>query len=209
MNESLLMEDDFHWLNPKRWIAEIEQPASSRVYTHDGRLWLDSSAGMTIWLDRPLDGAYRIEFEREVFAAHASRNARLSDLNQFWAAKDPTGGSLFTRSGALAEYDSLDLYYVGMGGNGNTTTRMRRYDGRGARQLLGEYLDPAHLLQPARRYQVRIEVNAQGCGFWIDGQRWFSHQAAETAPISTGYFGFRSTWSVQAISHFRVWQLSD
>ena len=33
------------------------------------------------------------------------------------------------RSGAFAEYNDLLTYYVGLGGNRNTTTRFRRYIG--------------------------------------------------------------------------------
>ncbi len=197
----LLLADDFGWRRPWRWIAEVEQPAQSRLYTREQRLWLDSRAGMTVWLNRRLSGAYRIEYQREVFAAReGDANARLSDLNQFWAARDPRQRRVFTRSGALAEYDALSLYYVGMGGNGNTTTRFRRYDGKGQRLLLGEYADPAHLLQAGRRYRIRIDVAPDATSFHVDGQRWFEHRG----PVEEGYFGFRSTWSRQAISEFRI-----
>ncbi|MFT4249397.1 MAG: DUF6250 domain-containing protein [Pseudomonas sp.] len=196
----VLLADDFGWRRPWRWIAEVEQPATSRLYLRGGRLWLDSSAGMTVWLGRRLSGRYRIEYEREVFDATAGGNARLSDLNQFWAARDPRRARLFTRHGALAEYDMLDLYYVGLGSNGNTTTRLRRYDGHGQRLLLGEYTDPAHLLQAGRRYRVRIDVDGEGTAFWIDGERWFVQRGA----VADGYFGFRTTWSLQAIDAFRI-----
>ena len=33
------------------------------------------------------------------------------------------------RSGTFAEYNDLLTYYVGLGGNRNTTTRFRRYIG--------------------------------------------------------------------------------
>ena len=33
------------------------------------------------------------------------------------------------RSGAFADYNDLLTYYVGLGGNRNTTTRFRRYIG--------------------------------------------------------------------------------
>ncbi|MEE7561318.1 hypothetical protein HH299_17760, partial [Xanthomonas sp. Kuri4-2] len=182
-------------------VVEAEQPARSRVYVRGGRLWLDSRAGLTVWLDRRLSGRYCIEYEREVFAARAGDdNARLSDLNQFWAAHDPRQPRLFTRRGALAEYDTLSLYYVGFGGNGNTTTRFRRYDGLGARPLLAEYTDPAHLLQAGRRYRIRIEVDPGGTAFHVDGERWFAHRGA----VGAGCFGFRTTWSRQAIGAFRI-----
>ena len=196
--------DEAARLRPDHWIAEIEQPAQSRLYVRDGRLWLDSGAGMTVWFAQRLSGRYRIEYEREVFAHDAGGNARLSDFNQFWAAHDRHRFNVFTRHGALAEYDSLDLYYVGLGGNDNTTTRFRHYDGKGQRLLLGEYTDPAHLLQPGRRYRVRIDVAPGGTAFWIDGNRWFEHRDK----VAGGYFGFRTTQSLQAIDNFRITQLA-
>lgn len=194
------LADDFAHLRIDRWIAEVEQPAQSRVYVRGGRLWLDSRAGMTVWLDQQLSGRYRIEYEREVFARDAGGNARLSDLNQFWAARDRHREDLFTRHGALAEYDNLDLYYVGMGGNDNTTTRFRRYEGDGQRPLLGEYTDLSHLLRPGRRYRVGIDVEPDGTAFWIDGDRWFEHHGV----VPAGHFGFRTTQSLQAIDNFRI-----
>ena len=59
-------------------------------------------------------------------------NDRVSDLNAFWMATDArTPGDLFAarRSGKFADYNQLRTYYVGQGGNGNTTTRFRRYIG--------------------------------------------------------------------------------
>jgi hypothetical protein len=54
-------------------------------------------------------------------------------------ARDADGGSPLAhpRTGAFADYDTLKTYYVGQGGNGNTSTRFRRYVGRpGERPLL-------------------------------------------------------------------------
>ena len=72
-----------------------------------------------------------IQYEATVVSA-GGPNDRVSDLNSFWMATDPrTPEDLFAhdRSGKFAEYNLLDMYYVGLGGNGNTTTRFRRYIG--------------------------------------------------------------------------------
>lgn len=67
---------------------------------------------------------------------NGGKNDRISDLNQFWMANDPNNYNLFTRNGVFEAYDSLQLYYVGMGGNSNTTTQLRKYRGNGQRVLL-------------------------------------------------------------------------
>jgi hypothetical protein len=67
---------------------------------------------------------------------------RVSDLNAFWMARDAERGSPWPilAAGAFADYDTLKTYYVGQGGNGNTSTRFRRYVGRpGERPLLPEH----------------------------------------------------------------------
>ena len=85
---------------------------------------------------------------------------RLSDLNCFWAANDPKNpDNLFARSewrnGVFKNYNTLDLFYVGYGGNDNSTTRFRRYNGKyygvaddKVKPLLREYTDTSHLLIP-------------------------------------------------------------
>ena len=56
-----------------------------------------------------------------------------------------------------------DRFYVGYGGNDNTTTRFRRYYGQfydideaRINPLIKEYTDPVHLLKPNRWYHIRI-----------------------------------------------------
>lgn len=198
----LLVEDDFQRFDPIRWRVEAEDPAT-RVEACGGHLLIDSPAGVTVWLAEPLDGAYRIEFERQVLVT-GGRNDRLSDLNQFWAAREPGGAAPRPRSGRLQDYDSLCLYYVGMGGNGNSTTRFRCYDGSESRPLLGECDEPARLLSGGRRYAIAIDLDEAGTTFHVDGRPLF--QARHAAPPGPGLFGFRTVWSRQLISGFRVWR---
>nr|WP_314560210.1 DUF6250 domain-containing protein [uncultured Pseudomonas sp.] len=193
----LLVQDDFQRFDAQRWRVESEQPERSRVFVEQSRLIMDTAAGMTVWLGRRLSGAYRIEFLRQVLVA-GQANDRLSDMNLFWGAHDSEG--LLSRDGVLESYDSLATWYVGMGGNTNTTTRLRFYDGQGERQLLGESLDAAHLLEAGRIYRIRIDVTATSTGYWVDDELVFE-QALHGRPAD-GYFGFRSVWSRQAISRF-------
>lgn len=199
----LLFADDFSAFSAQRWHVEAEDPAT-RVITENGQLLIDSPKGVTVWLRQPLDGAYRIEFQRQVLLTGGA-NDRLSDLNQFWAARDPRNADPFTRSGVLEEYTSLDLYYVGMGGNYNSSTRFRRYDSNGQRLILGEYSDPAHLLEANRNYRISIELDERGTRYRVDDRLFFEAKHDGLPP--PGHFGFRQVWSRQVISDFRVVRL--
>lgn len=198
---SVLFEDDFQQLDPRHWRSETEQPQHSQVTVEQGRLIMDTRAGMTLWLQQPLHGAYRIEFLRQVLVA-GQGNDRLSDMNVFWAAHEPGSEQLLARDGVLESYDSLATYYVGMGGNGNTTTRFRHYDGSVERPLLGERLGAEDLLEAGRIYRIRIEVTADSTQYWVDDRQLFNQPLQGLPP--PGYFGFRSVWSRQAISRFSV-----
>lgn len=197
----VIIQDRFQHLDTRRWRVEAECPDDSAVTVQGAGLVMDTSAGMTLWLTERLAGAYRIAFRRQVLV-EGKANDRLSDFNCFWAAHEVNGSGLSVRDGVLESYDSLATWYVGMGGNGNTTTRFRRYDGSVRRPLLGEWLDEGHLLKAGHDYQVLIEVTADGTGFSVDGERVF-HQALAGLP-APGYFGFRSVWSRQRITDFSV-----
>ncbi|WP_324670995.1 DUF6250 domain-containing protein [Hymenobacter sp. GOD-10R] len=205
--KKLLFSDDFQILDTLKWRPEIEPKPNSTVYAKQGKLVLDTQGGVTVWLKQPLHGNIQIEYTRKIPVA-GNPNDRLSDLNQFWMASEPTsdGTALVTRSGKLEGYDNLRLYYVGMGGNTNTTTRFRKYQGNGERTLLQEYSDPAHLLQPNKEYKIKTIVQNGTTSFWVDGTCFFTY--TDPTPFKTGYFGIRSTKSRQEIANFRVYQLN-
>ncbi|MFD1820681.1 rhamnogalacturonan endolyase [Pseudarcicella hirudinis] len=207
VNHSLLFADDFPVkLDSSIWIAEIENKPDSHVFVKNRKLVLDTRGGVTVWLNKALEGSYQIEFTRKVILGKGG-NDRLSDLNVFWQAKDPQNTNLFTRKGKFEEYDSLRLYYVGMGGNYNSTTRFRKYDGKGERLLLKEYTDSLHLLQANKTYRIKIIVKENETSFWVDDQCFFTN--TEAGFNKTGYFGFRSTFSHQEIGEFRVLKYDD
>ncbi|MFP5390807.1 MAG: DUF6250 domain-containing protein [Gammaproteobacteria bacterium] len=187
-----------------QWVTEYRQAPGSKVEARGGRLVMDVASGATAWFRTPLSGDYLIRFTRKVVMAGGA-NDRLSDLNMFWMASDPRTAELFTRTGEFEQYDNLRMYYVGVGGNTNTTTRLRRYDGTGARQLLGEYSDRAHLLQPNHRYAVEIAVYRGCTRVRLDGDTLFSFRDPE--PLLNGYFGLRTTQSRQEIGDFQIYQL--
>lgn len=202
---TLICSDDFSTkLDPTRWIVEMDPAPNSSVYTNNNKLALNTKGGVTVWLNKPLEKNIRIEYDRTVIVA-GGVNDRLSDCNQFWMARDPRNTNLFTRRGVLESYDSLQLYYVGMGGNSNRTSRFRKYEGNGERRLIREYTDTAHLLQANKVYHITIIVNNGATSYWVNGQCHFYFK--DPALLQQGYFGFRSTKSHQEISKFKVFEL--
>jgi hypothetical protein len=199
---ALMYQDDFD--GPLTgYVSEYASKPGNVIASQNGRLLIDVDSGATVWLDKRLSGNVLISYTRRVMMDGA-KNDRLSDLNHFWMADDPGNTTLFTRSGKLEEYDNLNLYYAGVGGNANATTRMRRY-GNGQRLLVGEHVDAAHLLQPNHDYKVEIAVYDGCTRVLVDGQEYFAYR--DPQPLTSGYFGFRTTSSRHAIDHLQVYQL--
>jgi rhamnogalacturonan endolyase len=202
---TLLFSDEFtNRLDTSLWKAEIAPLPGSKVYVQNGQLFLDTKGGVTVWLNKKLRGNIRIEYWRKVLT-DSGANDRLSDLNTFWMATDPKNSNLFTRTGVLESYDALQMYYVGMGGNTNSTTRFRKYEGNGERTLLKEYKDSAHLLQANKQYHIIIEVIDNIVRYIVDGETFFEYKDASV--LKEGYFGFRSTKSRQSIERIKVYQI--
>jgi hypothetical protein len=199
-----LVADDFARFDTSRWAVEAEDGAAT-VYAKDHALYLDTARGLTVWLREKLAGHYEVTFTRTVLAERQEHD-RLSDLNLFWQASLPDGGAQgrFARSGKFEDYDGLRLWYAGIGGNGNTTTRFRYYDGSGARTLLTEYLAPPYLLVANHAYRIRLVVDGAGSALYVDGVRFFQ---APAAFVEGGYFGLRTTKSRQRISDFSIQRL--
>lgn len=199
----LLYADDFGG-KLDQWVPEYRAAPGSTISAGAGALTIDVAGDATVWLRHKLSGDVSITYRRTVLM-DGGANDRLSDLNQFWMASDPRNADLFTRDGTFSQYDALRMYYAGIGGNSNTTTRLRKYTGSGERVLLADLGDPAHLLQANRSYAIEISVVGGCTRVLVDGQRYFSH--LDPAPLREGYFGFRTTHSRQRIEHFRVHQL--
>ena len=199
----LLHADDFGG-KLDQWVAEYSGAPGSKVASGARALTIDVAGDATVWFRPKLSGDVLISYRRTV-VMDGGANDRLSDLNQFWMASDPRNANLFTRDGTFSQYDALRMYYAGIGGNTNTTTRLRKYTGSGERQLLAEANDAAHLLQPNRTYAIEVAV-FRGCTrVLVDGQPVFSY--FDPAPLREGHFGFRTTHSQQRIEHFEVHQL--
>jgi len=199
---ALIYQDDFD-NSLDNWVIEGPSSPNASIEIIDGKLIIDVDAGATIWLNKKLSGSYLIEYKRMVVLA-GGRNDRLSDLNQFWMATDPRNENLFTRSGVFEQYDSLSLYYVGVGGNTNTTTRFRKYTGDGNRVLLEDLANKENLLEPNKEYTIKILVEKGTSKFYMNERLIFSYE--DPQPLSVGYFGFRTTQSRQIIDDLRIYK---
>jgi len=167
---------------------------------------------VTLWYTRPLTGPVAIDYDVMAVQASGPHDA-VSDVNAFWMAHDPAvpGGSVLARprDGRFASYDGLETYYVGIGGNRNTTTRMRRYVGRaGDRPLLPQHdrRDPAAMLVPNRWTHIRLIASGREIAVERDGVRLFTLDDA--APYRRGWFGLRTTRSHLRVRSLRITTLT-
>lgn len=204
----LLHRDDFT-SGLSNWHVEQEQQGG-RIEARNGQLVIDVPAGCTLWFKPLLNGPVAIEYTATVVQA-GGPNDRVSDLNCFWMARDARSpGDLFAtpRSGKFADYDQLLCYYVGLGGNSNTTTRFRRYIGqRDNRPLLPEHdlRDPADLLVPNVPQHIRIVADGSLIQFYRDGRTLF--ELRDPHPYTSGHFAFRTVHSHIVITNFRITRL--
>jgi hypothetical protein len=206
----LLYSDDFmHGL--ERWRVEMEKPGT--VTAKDGVLDIDVPAGVTVWFKQELEGPVMISYEATVVSA-SGPNDRVSDLNSFWMATDPTSpGDIFAhpRSGAFAEYNSLHLYYVGLGGNGNTTTRFRRYIGDSVERPLLPENDlsvkehPEKGIVANKTQTVRLIADGGLIQYWRDDEKVF--EMVDPEPYTKGWFGIRTTKDHMQVRNLRIMRL--
>jgi len=204
--KKLIFKSDFSKpLDCKTWIAEIDHTPghNSTVYMHKNALVLDTWGGVTVWLNKKLSGNIQIQYDR-IVRMGTGCNDRVSDFNQFWMASDPKNDTLFTRRGKFEEYDNLLLYYVGMGGWNNTSTRFRKYLAT-SKPVISEFTDKKHLLEAEKIYHVKIIVKNGTSSFWVNDELFFKYE--DPAPLTSGYFGFRSVQSRQEIKNVEIYEI--
>lgn len=188
-----------------QWLVELEKPGV--VEAKNGVLRIDVPAGATVWFRPELRDPVSIEYEATMIG-RGGPNDRVSDLNCFWMASDARSpGDLFAtaRSGKFADYNQLRAYYVGQGGNANTTTRFRRYIGDPeVRPLLPEHdlTSAAVLLRANVAQKIRLVAKRGRIQYFRDGQLLFDFQDAQ--PYTGGHFGLRTTFSHIEVRNFRV-----
>jgi len=203
-----LYSDDFD-TDTGRWVSELEQ--GGNITFGKGKLEIDVPKGATVWFKPMLKGPVLIQYQAKVIAA-GGKNDRVSDLNCFWMAKDSRNpDDLFAvkRSGKFADYNQLLCYYVGVGGNANTTTRFRRYIGDATTRplLAGNDLSGRENLLTANASQwITLVACDHLIQFYRDGKKLFEMEDPE--PYTVGNFAFRTTQSQLEISQFRVYGLA-
>lgn len=202
-----LYSDDFKG-DLRQWA--VEQMPGGSVVAKDGALVIEDWAGCTVWFRPKLTAPVEITYEVTVVSAGGPFD-RVSDLNCFWMAQDPRPPAEaapfapgHARTGKFTDYNPLLTYYVGYGGNTNTTTRFRRYDGNIERPLLPEHdmSDKKLLLEGNRTYRIRVVAKDGVAEFWRDGEKIFSFR--DPAPLASGWFAFRTVKSHLVIQNFRV-----
>jgi len=203
---AFILPDDF--ANAENWVLEAEQPAT--VVARDGVLDIDTPAGLTLWFKHGLAGPVAIEFEATAVAA-GGPNDQVSDLNVFWMATNRDGSSPISpfRGGRFESYNDLRTYYVGQGGNRNTTTRFRRYIGDPVqRPLLPEHdlSAPDVLLVANQPQRITLIANQSHIEYRRDGRSLFAFE--DPAPYTSGWFALRTTKSHLRIRHLRIYSLS-
>lgn len=197
----------------KYWMVESESP-DYKVSFQGDTVEILSPKGLTLWRKEAFTAPVTIEYDACV--VDESADDRLSDLNCFWMASDPhvEGGDIATRlnerQGVFLNYYAMQLYYMGYGGNHNSTTRFRRYDGNEEGitdaekrpAILVEYTDSAHLLQPNHWYHIKLENVADTVRYYIDGEKLVDF--VDPQPLDKGYFGFRTTLSRTRLTNFKA-----
>ena len=198
------------------WSVEAESPETSVTTLPDSIIDIVAPKGLTLWYNERMEGNTIIEYDARIVVEDNNSEPwnRLSDLNCFWMASDSHKESrspfegIPERQGIFVRQYALSLYYLGFGGNHNTTTRFRRYTGdeRGVKNadyrpaILIEYTDSAHLLKKNYWYHIRLE-QIDGCvRYIIDGEVIVEYQ--DPTPLPRGYFGFRTTLSHAQIRRF-------
>lgn len=202
-----MYSDEFrHGLS--QWRTELERPG--RVEANNGILSLDVPAGASVWFRPELRDPVMIQYEATLIR-RGGPNDRVSDLNCFWMATDARSPrDLFAtrRSGSFADYNQLRAYYVGQGGNANTTTRFRRYVGDpDLRPLLPEHdlSDPGVLLQANVPATIQLVAFGGRIQYFNNGHLIFDYR--DDAPYTHGRFALRTTFNHMEVRNFKVYRL--
>ncbi len=187
------------------WTTELEKGGT--ISAADGILDVDVPAGASVWLKQKLTGPVLIQYRVTAVSA-GGPNDRVSDVNCFWMAGDSRNKDDFfavNRSGKFSDYDQLLTYYVGYGGNTNTTTRFRRYIGKkDDRPLLPEN-DRKEKIVPNQEMLIQLVAADRLVQFYCDGKKLFEMDDPDA--YTSGYFAFRTVKSHLRIRNFSVYRL--
>jgi hypothetical protein len=206
--ERIIISDTFD-KNLSKWT--IEQAPEGSTEMKDGKLEVNDKNGCTIWLNQKLPHNFRIIFD-VVMIDNGGINDHVRDLNFFFKAVDPMlPDDIFAnskkRAGIFANYDRLRTYYIGYGGNRNTSTRFRKYPGDGSRPLLPEHdlSDKKYMNIPNLKRHVEITCHMNRITFRVDELVVFDIN--DENAYSEGWFGFRTVDNHMSIDNFYVYAL--
>ena len=214
-NRQPLLPQTEKGIDTSRWLVE-DHSGKAVFHTKGDTLEISTPKGLTVWYKPRLTGSYEISY-RACMPMQGDSNERLSDLNCFWGANDPKHpDNLFVRNGyrngIFQRYKTLTLYYVGYGGNYNSTTRFRQYysgqpgqDDKEVRPVIKEYTDPDHLLKAGKWYHIRIVVKKNVTRFYVNGEQLFERKIKRGE--ADGNFGFRLLQNHVLLAGFQVKKL--
>ena len=212
-----------------RWSLEAQDPRA-QVQAQGGVLDVQTPAGLSLWWRDELRGDFELRFTAAALPAPGTAGAlagRISDLNLFWHATEADGREPQPRDGAFASHDTLRAYYAGIGANGNTTTRLRHYDGSGTRTLLQGWADgseatpqdrlgpmtPATRLVAGQAVLLRLLSRTPTAADPVHGRLFLGSQElfqlAQDVPtphLQRGWFAFRTTASRWQLRDFEIWR---
>lgn len=210
VKKTLVYLDSFE-IELQNWL--VEQMPGGTVEQNNGKLEITDISGCTIWLNKKFEGPLMITYDACVIDEGGPQD-RVSDLNCFWMAKDiEHPDDLFANSekryGRFSNYDSLRLYYMGVGGHDNSKTRFRRYSGDGERPLLPEHdlSEQEYLIKPNKITQIKIIAFNGIIQYYRDGERIIDFY--DPNPYTSGYFGFRTVNNHMTVDNFKVYKLTS
>lgn len=210
VNAELIYAEDFD-NDLDDW--KVEQMDGGKAEINKNQLEITDVSGCTIWLKEEFEGPIMIEYDVFVIDEGGPQD-RVSDLNCFWMAKDPKNmDNLFAKSnergGKFSNYDSLRLYYMGVGGHFNTKTRFRRYVGNGERPLLPEHdlSEPKYLLTANKPYHIKIVAYNGHIQYYKNNK--LITDFYDPKPYVSGHFGFRTVNNHMTVDNFKVYKLGS
>lgn len=214
-SQSNLYSDNFS-IGISNWKIEANSDETV-INSNNGVLEVIAPAGITLWFNQQLKGNICIEYD-VVAVDNGGKYDRVSDLNCFWMASDPDHpDSIFKRSdwrnGVFGRYYSLQMYYVGYGGNNNSTTRFRRYDGdyksfeleSKRPDVIKEYTDSLHLIVPNVWNHIMIVIEGNIIQYYFNEELLFDYKDDQV--FRNGYFGLRTVKNHMKVKRFKVSQL--
>ena len=180
----LLAEDSFE--NLENWVVQLDQGKNypkSQIVARGGKLdCLVPGSGCTIWFKEKLQTRITISYEVLCPTTEpAVKGVGVSDVNNFWMARDPSEGALglfdsARYTGDFRSYNQMEAYYASTGGGRNTTTRMRRYprqvDSEPVVHLALKDKDkkPDYLITPNEVMKVQLVAYDDVVQYIVDGQ---------------------------------------